>query len=431
MRKGILASGFALLAYGSIGFAQSPGAIERPAALSSNILATAGDTPAAAPALACSPELGCAPACEPCGPPGRFWASAEYLLWWIKDQPVPPLVTASPAGTPATSAGVIGVPGNAIIFGGSDLNDHAFSGGRLEFGFWLDDCHKAGLETDFFFLGTRRSDFDTGGTAAAGSTIIGRPIVSATGGEVAQLVNFPATLSGSVHVSAPTRMWGIEENVLCNLYCCGNCTGGTRIDLIAGFRYLELDEGLQISELLTVAPGVPAIGGTTIGVVDDFKTHNYFYGGQIGARAEFWRGNAFLNVTTKFALGDTHEVVDVNGFTTITPPGGPATTVPGGILALPSNIGRQERDAFSFVPEIGFNVGYQFTQNLRGFVGYTFLYWSDVVRPGEQIDRVVNLTQIPSNVGAGPIVGPARPAPMINATDFWAQGVNFGIEVRF
>jgi hypothetical protein len=32
-----------------------------------------------------------------CGPPGRFWVSGEYLLWWIKDARLPPLVTTGPA----------------------------------------------------------------------------------------------------------------------------------------------------------------------------------------------------------------------------------------------------------------------------------------------------------------------------------------------
>ena len=32
-------------------------------------------------------------------------------------------------------------------------------------------------------------------------------------------------------------------------------------------------------------------------------------------------------------------------------------TVPGGVLALPSNIGARHRDAFACVPEVGLNIG--------------------------------------------------------------------------
>jgi hypothetical protein len=62
--------------------------------------------------------------------------------------------------------------------------------------------------------------------------------------------------------------------------------------------------------------------------------------------------------------------------------------------------------------------------------GYQFLYWSRVARPGEQIDRVINPTQIPV-FGGNQLLGPARPEPLFTTTDFWAQGLNLGLEVRF
>jgi len=78
--------------------------------------------------------------------------------------------------------------------------------------------------------------------------------------------------------------------------------------------------------------------------------------------------------------------------------------------------------AFLGFPQLGVNVGYQLTDNVRAFVGYTFLYWNDVLRPGDQIDRVVNTTQSPVNlIGNGLLVGPARPAPIFRESDFWAQ----------
>jgi hypothetical protein len=55
------------------------------------------------------------------------------------------------------------------------------------------------------------------------------------------------------------------------------------------------------------------------------------------------------------------------------------------------------------------------------------LYLDDVVRPGTQIDRVVNATQI----GGGALVGPARPAFGFNSTDVWLYGANFGIEATY
>jgi len=68
---------------------------------------------------------------------------------------------------------------------------------------------------------------------------------------------------------------------------------------------------------------------------------------------------------------------------------------------------------------------------LRLSVGYNFLCWSSVVRPGDQIDRVIDVSQIPnSGLNATP-TGLLRPAPLVRATDFWAQGITFGVEFRY
>ena len=65
-------------------------------------------------------------------------------------------------------------------------------------------------------------------------------------------------------------------------------------------------------------------------------------------------------------------------------------------------------------------------------LGGTFLYISNVARPGDQIDRVVNRTELPSSQSFSPLVGgPVRPAFNWSGTDFWATGVSFGIGLRF
>ena len=84
-----------------------------------------------------------------------------------------------------------------------------------------------------------------------------------------------------------------------------------------GLRLLRHNpnEGLGITENLTVDPRVPVTGGTTFGVHDQFSTRNRFYGGEIGARAELWSGNLFVNVRGMVALGSTDQVVDLAGST--------------------------------------------------------------------------------------------------------------------
>jgi hypothetical protein len=347
--------------------------------------------------------------------------SGEYLLWWIKNSSVPPLVTTSPPGTPRAGAGVL--PGAQVLFGGSDVDDQVRSGGRFTAGAWLDRAQTLGVEGWFFFLGERSVTFDTG--FSPGSPILGRPIVNAaTGQGDAELVAFPGLLAGSANVSAATRLLGAEGNLLCNLCC----RPGARIDLLGGYRFLRLDESLGITENLTALADPSA--GSRIIVADRFGTRNDFHGGQVGARATLWRGPWVLALAAKVALGANLEEADINGQTTFLT-GGASVTQVGGLLALPSNIGHFHHNRFAVVPEAGFNVGVYVTPYVRAYVGYTFLYWSDVVRPGDVIDTSLNPRQIPTSLTAGPLTGPARPAFQFRQSDFWAQGINFGLEVRY
>jgi hypothetical protein len=223
-------------------------------------------------------------------------------------------------------------------------------------------------------------------------------------------------------------MWGTEANFRCKA-CCGS---NYRVDLLAGFRYMELAESLTIQENIDVLPGVPTFGGDHISVVDSFSTHNRFYGGQIGVDTEFHQGPWFVDLRGKLALGDTRQVVRISGGQTITTPAGVTSSFLGGLLALPTNIGHFHRDQFGVMPELGVNVGYQFNDHWRAFIGYNFLYWSSVLRPGDQIDRVLDVTKIPNFLLNPPPPAPqARPAVLFRDTEFWAQGVNFGLEFRY
>ena len=62
------------------------------------------------------------------------------------------------------------------------------------------------------------------------------------------------------------------------------------------------------------------------------------------------------------------------------------------------------------------------------YAGYDFVYLSDVLRAGDQIDLRVNPTFLPPVRSA---VGPALPVFAPQSTDFWMQGVSAGVQVRF
>jgi hypothetical protein len=136
----------------------------------------------------------------------------------------------------------------------------------------------------------------------------------------------------------------------------------------------------------------------------------------------------FVGVRASVALGGNRQVTDIEGSTVITPPGGPPQTTSGGLLALPSNIGHYERTEFAVMPQVGVRAGVQLTDHVRVYAGYDFLYLSDALRAGDQIDPRVNPTLLPP-VRAG--VGPAVPAYTPQSTDFWMQGVNVGLQLRF
>ena len=138
-----------------------------------------------------------------------------------------------------------------------------------------------------------------------------------------------------------------------------------------------------------------------------------------------------VDVVGKVAVGWTNQVVSITGSTVLLDGPGAGAIANGGLLALPTNIGRYEDDALAIVPEVNINVSYQSSQCLTVRAGYTFIYWSDVVRPGDQIDRAVNAQQVPSSLLFGQVTGPIRPINPFRDSDFWAMGLSLGLELRY
>ena len=106
---------------------------------------------------------------------------------------------------------------------------------------------------------------------------------------------------------------------------------------------------------------------------------------------------------------------------------GATATSPGGLLAMPTNIGTFSHSAFTVVPQLELKLAYIFSPNLRFTVGYDVIYWSRVVRPGQQVDLFVN----PSQASGHPLVGTIGPLFGFRETDLWIQGISTGFELRF
>jgi hypothetical protein len=350
------------------------------------------------------------------------WVDTDYLLWWMRSGSIPILVTTSQLA----SAGILGLPGTVPLAGGSSVNLGVFSGIRLGLGCWIDEFQTIGLEGNWFTLGSRSWSLAVGNQGNPGASVVARPFFNAvSGSEDSELVAAGGLLAGTVQVQAATRLDGWEVNGLYNLACAGS----TRVDLLAGFRSLDLNDGVTILEDVTVLPLVPGLGGSRFQVADEFHARSILYAGQLGARLLYQDGDWDVRLTGKVALGSTHEEVAISGMTGWTPPGGPTTVVPGGLLALPPNSGTYRRDVFAVVPEVGLSLGYQVTNWIHLGVGYSFLYWSNVARAGDQIDRVVIPLQAPALQGVG--TAAAQPPLAFHGTDFWAHGLTFALEFRF
>jgi hypothetical protein len=354
---------------------------------------------------------------------GRYWASSQWLYWAMSGQSLPPLATASPSGTDRTLAGVLGSPNTATLFGSNRVNNDFRNGYRLNAGYWFDDCRKCGIEGDFLFLQNSTNGF---AAASNGTQIIARPFVnSLTGLQDSELVSVPGALGGSLSVHTENKIIGGGVNGIKNV--CGNACA--RLDFLLGFRYLNVSDEVHIRENLQALPGqvlVPA--GTQFQISDRFATSNNFYGGLIGLSGEKQRGMFFVGGRVTVAFGVNAQNIDIRGSTLTIPPTGPPTASIGGLLAQPSNIGHYNRSAFAVLPEAGIRAGILLTDHARVFLGYNFLYLSNVVRAGDQIDLRLNPNLLPpSSTGAGP----SLPAFTPKTTDFWAQGISLGFELRY
>jgi hypothetical protein len=352
----------------------------------------------------------------------RFWLSADYLLWWTKGDQLPALATTGSRND--AFPGALGQPGTQVLFGGN-INDEVRSGARFRGGYWFTRDQTFGLDGTFFFLGGQSGHF---GDISQGTPILTRPYFNVNRNqEEAFPVAFPGQQSGSIVGSVTSHLWGGDTNLRGML-----CRGPSyQVSLLGGFRFLNLSDSLRMKEVDTFGPQAMSDPSLWATVADHFHTSNQFYGGQIGTDVMWSRGRFFVDILGKIALGTSVERATINGWSSYATSDGQSGRIGAGQLALPSNIGSYGQSKFAVVPEIGVNLGYAVTRHIRLTFGYTFLYWSSVFRVGDQIDRNLNPTEFNALIGNGSMVGPPRPNFTFKDTDFWAQGVNFGLQFRY
>ena len=355
--------------------------------------------------------------CETCEECYRCWFDAEYLYWKFKDSPEPvPLIVASPG------------PSNDVVLGGKKVDTNWRSGGSFTLGFWFDDSHRLGGDINYSFLPSQSKTKTVRSDGLPGSSFLSAPFFNVlTGMEDATGVAYPGSFSGTAKLALKNKMQSLEVNLIAPLAL--DCSWN--LGLLAGFRYWNFDEELSFK---TNSPYLPPIADV-FKTKDNFHTENNFYGGQIGAKIDFFTHRYFGSLKGKIALGAMHREVAIHGklLTNDFDGFGVVQEFPGGYFALPTNIGKRKNDCFAIIPEVNIDLGYRFSDDAIFKIGYTFLYVSHVFWAGDEIDREINPSQsavidyVPNPV----LVGEPRPKARMKSSGFWAQGLNVGVEFYF
>jgi len=373
----------------------------------------------------------------------RIYAQVDYIGLWTKGNPLPPLVTTSPLGTPQAQAGRL--PESAttqILFGNGNYDDEFRNGGRLTLGYWLIDGEFLGVEGQYWALNTASTTFNANSDFSSGdpnAIILARPFVNYDPSLVeptndAAIVAFPdgfqigqgstGTLDGSIDVRTTSNVQ--SAGALLRKLVWIDFTMQRRLDLLLGYRFFRVDDSVTINDSSTYIPTTGVIPEVTLTSQDQFSSRNFFNGGEIGMKYQSQHGRLGLEAIAKCAFGNNEQVTYINGYTTQTSGGSPVDYV-GGLLAQPSNIGTHTRNVFAILPSADVSLRWDITCNWRATAGYTFVYINRVQRSGDAISLDLNPTQI----RGGTLIG--EPFPEFASTDstWYAHGVTAGLEYRW
>ena len=387
--------------------------------------------PPAPPTAATDP---CGYPFDPCCPHQRkrravvhaeCWVRGDWLYWDLRDTPIPQslIVTGNPAAPLAGTPG----GGNSAPLVGGPRDVGRFNGLRATVGWWFDPDGELGVEFTGFVFGREGSaDFFSGSP----SQTVSVPFQGTNGTIGVYDFSFPGRFAGGVGVRTATQLFGAEGTLLHRIY--GD--GCVSVDALVGYRYLQLNERLDLFGLQVPAGATGTFAGSNLpagGVVttvDSFRARTEFHGGQIGARVEARRDMFTVTGFGKLGAGATVQTLRVDGLSRA---GGSGLTrvAVGGVRALATNIGRETNTDFSFLSETGIELGLQVTKNVSLRVGYNVLFWSDVLRPGNVVEPVLSRTQVPIDPTFNLAAPATRPATVFRSSDFLAHGLVVGVMV--
>jgi hypothetical protein len=176
------------------------------------------------------------------------------------------------------------------------------------------------------------------------------------------------------------------------------------------------------------------LAGNSLQVGDSFATHNHFYGAQVGIAGKTVPADCLsLECGFKIGIGETVEDLEIAGGQVRTLANSRRIASPAGLLALPSNSGHFQKGQFAEVPELDLKMAVPLTSHMTFTTGFSTLYWSRILRPGQQIERGLDITQIPNfppGASATP-TGLNQPGVPFRQSDLWVLGLNIGLEITF
>ncbi len=347
----------------------------------------------------------------------NFWFTGDYLFSFVRAAAYPALATTSPAGTSRASAGVLGQPGTRTLFG-NQLDDNVRPGLQIGTGYWFDAQHSFGIELGFMMLSNQSSLYFAN---SAGTPILARPFNDTSSGlPQAVLVAFPGSSAGALDFRAYSGpFYGGNIDVAEKIYD----SGRLRFNALAGYQAYGYSEGLYVNQTIVPSGGGFA-PGTRITSLDNIGTQNVFHGMDLGMRTEYFWGSLGLELLTKVAIGDLRTKVSVTGMQTTTAPGTAPAAFPGGVLALPSNMGSNPENYLGVIPNFGLALKWQVMPNLQFRAGYSLLWINGAARAGNEVNTTINPNNFPPATNVVPF---SQPTYILQRSDLWIQNVNVGL----
>ena len=354
-----------------------------------------------------------------------FWVGVDYLNWRIKNGPLPnPMITSGSLSDAVP--GALGQPGTRVLAGGNSSNgmDYGpFSGIRMNGGFFLDEDRIFSIEGSAFLLEQRSYNFSA--STSDMQPVVTAPFFNTNGIANSIFATVPDNLTSlpnsTLSIYSYSKLSGGEANAKARF---GNPGNGFSSNLLFGGKFTELEENLIYSVNSQRSAG--GINTTTQGT-DQFLTRNWFYGVQVGGGLNYDYKRFHASALGKIALGQTQQNIAIAGSRTNTTNGVSSAPTDGFVYALPTNNGMHNQSAFSAIPELQCRLGYDVTKHIQLYAGYDYFYWTSVLRPGNAVDSVINTSQR----NGQPLVGAARPEAVMSPSGIWAQGMTFGVELKY